>query len=132
MGSEMCIRDRGTAEQMTSANQESGAQAHVLRPLSPHLPIYKPQINSTMSILNRISGSFLTLVVTSFYLVYLKLGPVCLSFENFYQFLFYSSKLTLITLEMTALALAYHVYAGVRHLLMDFSGNLVGKAGKKH
>lgn len=122
----------GTAEQKTSANQESGAQAHVLRPLSPHLPIYKPHINSTMSILNRISGSFLTLVVTSFYLIYLKLGPVCLSFENFYQFLFYSSKLTLITLEMTALALAYHVYAGVRHLLMDFSGNLIGKAGKEH
>ncbi|PPD77571.1 hypothetical protein GOBAR_DD25511 [Gossypium barbadense] len=29
-----------------------------LRPLSPHLPIYKPQLSATLSITNRISGAF--------------------------------------------------------------------------
>ncbi|MBA0836111.1 hypothetical protein Goarm_008349 [Gossypium armourianum] len=30
-----------------------------LRPLSPHLPIYKPQLSATLSITNRISSAFL-------------------------------------------------------------------------
>ncbi|CAI0428817.1 unnamed protein product [Linum tenue] len=95
---------------------------HVLRPLSPHLPVYKPQLSSTSSISNRISGAFLTANVLAFYMLCLKTGPLCLTFENFYQFLFYSSKLTLVSAELAALAMSYHVYAGVRHLLKDFSG----------
>ncbi|KAH1066958.1 hypothetical protein J1N35_031945 [Gossypium stocksii] len=37
-----------------------------LRPLSPHLPDYKPQLSATLSITNRISGAFLatTLLVS--------------------------------------------------------------------
>ena len=40
--------------------------------------------------------------------------------ENFYQFLFYSSKLIPISVEIAALALSYHLCNGVRHLLTDF------------
>lgn len=107
-----------------SNKAEETTQANFLRPLSPHLPIYKPQLNSTLSILNRVSGSFLAIIVTSFYLLYMKLGLVCLSFESFYQLLFYSSKLTLFSLEMAALAMVYHVVYGVKHLVADFSGKL--------
>ena len=94
---------------------------HNLRPLSPHLPIYKPQLTSTFPISHRISGAFLATLVFFFYLLYLKIGLICFTYENFYQFFFYSSKLILISVEITALALSYHLYNGVRHLLTDFS-----------
>lgn len=97
---------------------------NVFRPLSPHLPIYQPQLNSTMSILNRISGIYLSALVLAFYLVSMKMGSICFSHGSFYQFFFYSSKLSLLSAEVAALALSYHVYAGVRHLLMDASGTV--------
>ncbi len=94
---------------------------HILRPLSPHLPIYKPQLTSTFSIFHRISGAFLATIVLFFYLLCLKMGLICFTYANFYGFFFYSSKLILISVEITALALSYHLYNGVRHLLTDFS-----------
>lgn len=94
----------------------------IFRPLSPHLPIYKPQLTSTFPIFHRISGAFLVTIVLFFYLLCLKIGLICFTYENFYQFCFYSSKLILIAVEITALALSYHLYNGVRHLLTDFSG----------
>jgi succinate dehydrogenase cytochrome b556 subunit len=97
---------------------------NILRPLSPHLPIYKPQLSSTFSIFHRITGAFLSTMVLGFYLVFLKAGLICLTFESFYLFLFSSSKLILLSLEISALALSYHLFNGVRHLLTDFSGNL--------
>lgn len=97
---------------------------NILRPLSPHLPIYQPQLSSTFSIFHRITGAFLSTMVLGFHLVFLKAGLICLTFESFYQFLFSSSKLILLSLEISALALSYHLFHGVRHLLTDFSGNL--------
>ncbi|KAJ6411774.1 hypothetical protein OIU84_008370 [Salix udensis] len=92
--------------------------SHILRPLSPHLPIYKPQVDATFSIVNRISAAFLSAIVLSFCLICLKAGSICFSYYNFYQFLFYSSKLILPAIDITAgLALAYHLFYGVRHLL---------------
>ncbi|KAL6556222.1 hypothetical protein OROGR_005510 [Orobanche gracilis] len=97
---------------------------NVLRPLSPHLPIYKPQISSTTSILNRISGVYLSAYALAFYIVPMKLGSIYFSYGFFYQFLFHSSKLSLLSSEIAALALAYHACAGIRHLLMDVSGTV--------
>ena len=102
-----------------------------LRPLSPHLPIYKPQLTSTFPISHRISGAFLATLVLFFYLLCLKMGLICFTYENFYQFFFYSSKLILISVEITALALSYHLYNGVRHLLTDFSGFIFLRIGRK-
>ncbi|KAF3655255.1 Succinate dehydrogenase cytochrome subunit [Capsicum annuum] len=93
---------------------------NILRLLYPHLPIYKPQLTSTHSISHRISRAFLATIVFFFYLLCLKIGLICFTHENFYQFFFYSSKLILISIEITALALYYHLYNGVHHLLMDF------------
>ncbi|CAA0825447.1 Succinate dehydrogenase subunit 3-1-mitochondrial [Striga hermonthica] len=109
---------------LADTSKEENLKKNVLRPLSPHLPIYKPQLSSTTSILNRISGVYLTAYVLGFYLVPIKLGSVSFSYEGFYQFLFYSSKLSLLSTEIAALAFAYHAYAGVRHLLMDVSGTV--------
>jgi succinate dehydrogenase (ubiquinone) cytochrome b560 subunit len=95
---------------------------NILRPLSPHLPIYKPQLTSTFPISHRISGAFLATIVFFFDLLCLKIGLICFTYESVYQFFFYSSKLILISVEITALALSYHISNGVRHLLTDFSG----------
>ena len=86
---------------------------NLFRPLSPHLPIYKPQLNSTFPISNRISGALLATIVLFSYLIYLKIGLICFTYDKFYQFLFYSSKVILISIEITALALSYHLYKGV-------------------
>jgi len=89
--------------------------------LRPHLPIYKPQLTSTFPISHRISGAFLATILLFFYLLCLKLGLICFTYTNFYQFFFYSSKLLLISVSIAALALSYYLYNGVRHLLTDFS-----------
>uniref|UniRef100_UPI00300284D5 succinate dehydrogenase subunit 3 n=1 Tax=Hippophae gyantsensis TaxID=193515 RepID=UPI00300284D5 len=63
---------------------------NLLRPLSPHLPIYKPQLTSTFPISHRISGISGPLKFTFFYLLCLKICLICFTYENFYQFFFYS------------------------------------------
>ncbi|PON45750.1 Succinate dehydrogenase [Parasponia andersonii] len=95
---------------------------NILRPLSPHLPIYKPHLTSTLSITNRISGAFLTTLVLSFYLLCLKMGRICFTYDEFYRFFFYSSKLFPVSVEIAALGLSYHLYYGIRHLSADFWG----------
>lgn len=115
--------ENGVAGQMKSKSDTTTFSVEqpnkpTLRPLSPHLPIYKPQLSSTFSIYHRISGILLTTIILSYYLLCQKIGLVCLTYENVHQFFLYSSKLIPISLEITALALAYHVFHGIRHLLM--------------
>lgn len=112
------------AEQIQTGPADT--KKNILRPLSPHLPVYQPHLDSTLSITHRITGAFLSAAILSFHLIYLKMGPVCLTFGEFYQFLFYSSKLTLVSLELCGLALAYHVLNGIRHMRKDFGG-IAGK-----
>ncbi|XP_019413165.1 PREDICTED: succinate dehydrogenase subunit 3-1, mitochondrial-like isoform X4 [Lupinus angustifolius] len=95
----------------------SETRAYGFRPLSPHLPVYQPQLSSTLSIFNRISGALLSTVILLFYMIYMKVGLISLSYDSFYQFLFYSSKLNLLAVEISGLALSYHLYAGIRHLV---------------
>ncbi|KAL3576262.1 hypothetical protein D5086_021545 [Populus alba] len=109
---------RGMSQIEMTSDIDQHNTMHILRPLSPHLPIYRPQVNSTFSIVNRISGAFLSTIVLCFYFICLKTGLICFNYYNFYQFLFYSSKLILTSIDVTAaLALAYHLVYGVRHLL---------------
>ncbi|GAV85542.1 Sdh_cyt domain-containing protein [Cephalotus follicularis] len=96
-----------------------------LRPLSPHLTIYKPQLSSTTSILNRFSACILSGVAFGFCFIYLTLGSTCLSFNGFYQFLFYFSKLNMPILEVSALAMVYHLFAGIGHLVADYGKSKV-------
>ncbi|KAL8034635.1 hypothetical protein ABFX02_12G041100 [Erythranthe guttata] len=59
---------------------------------------------------------FLATILFFFYLLCLKIGLICFTYENVCQLIFYSSKLILISVEITALALSYHIYNGVRCL----------------
>lgn len=100
-------------------------QKNVLRPLSPHLFIYRPQSNSIMSILHRVSGMYLTGTCLLFSLVYMKMGSICFTYPSFYQAVFYSSKLHMLSLEIAALAFAYYVYHGIRHRSIDGVRNIL-------
>ncbi|XP_057525582.1 uncharacterized protein LOC130805000 [Amaranthus tricolor] len=117
-----CISTDSSIKQNYEIKEGMGENKNVLRPLSPHLPVYKPQSHSTMSILNRVSGMYLTGMLVVFHLAYLKAGAICFTYPIFYQAVFYSSKLTLVSLEVAALAFAYHFYYGIRHLMEDYSG----------
>ena len=96
---------------------------NILRPLYPHRgEIWKGR---------DLPFLFLATIVLFFYLLCLKIGLICFTYKNFYQFFFFSSKLILISVEITALALSYHLFNGVRHLLTDFSGFLFLRIGRK-
>ncbi|XP_061348766.1 aconitate hydratase-like [Gastrolobium bilobum] len=101
-----------------SPSRMSETTPSALRPLSPHLPVYQPQLSSTLSIFNRMAGAYLSVIVVLFYMIYMKMGLISLTFDSFYQFLFYSSKLNLLAIEISALAMSYHLYSAIRHLFI--------------
>eukprot|EP00252_Welwitschia_mirabilis_P023091 TRINITY_DN643_c0_g1_i1.p1 TRINITY_DN643_c0_g1~~TRINITY_DN643_c0_g1_i1.p1 ORF type:complete len:276 (-),score=41.03 TRINITY_DN643_c0_g1_i1:321-1148(-) len=109
----------------TDANvsEKSGvASININRPLSPHLSVYRPQINSTLSIFHRITGAFLSAAILSAFLLF-EIGLTSLSFESVYQ-LSQSPILPLVGLIVTnlmILAMCYHVFWGIRHLVYDWS-----------
>ena len=90
---------------------------NILRPLSPHLTISK-----LTPIARRYMYSFLLLTthVIFMYFLFLKIGLICFTYKNFYQFFFFSSKLMLIGATLTALALSYHLFSEVHHLLKPY------------
>lgn len=91
--------------------------AHPVRPVSPHLQIYKPQLTSLLSILHRMTGvlSFGGFIFILIWLVslawdaplYLFLQDVAVSIP------------VQICLYFWSLALVYHLFNGIRHLVWD-------------
>jgi succinate dehydrogenase / fumarate reductase cytochrome b subunit len=89
----------------------------VRRPLSPHLQVYKPQITSVLSIMNRICGvatSVGTLLMV-WWLVASAGSPK--GFASMQGFI--GSWFGLLLLFGWTLALMYHFVAGIRHLAWD-------------
>lgn len=87
------------------------------RPLSPHIQIYRWQINSLTSILHRLSGVALalgTLLVTCWLLA---LSSGAEAFAGVQDFL--RSPLGMFLIFGWSAALFYHVCSGIKHLLMD-------------
>lgn len=87
------------------------------RPLSPHLTVYKPQITSVLSILNRIFGCFMAVStpVLVCWLMAIASGPEAYTslqacFSHWFAKLF---------LLAWAFAFFYHMSNGVRHLFWD-------------
>ncbi|MBS0576671.1 MAG: succinate dehydrogenase, cytochrome b556 subunit [Proteobacteria bacterium] len=87
------------------------------RPLSPHLQVYKWQVQMTSSILHRATGVILAvgaLLVTGGLLA-LSAGP-----ERWMQFLDLAGSIPgRIVLLGVTWALSYHLLNGIRHLLQD-------------
>ena len=87
------------------------------RLISPHLSIYKPQITSILSISHRMSGVFqsLGLLIIVLLLFSLFLG------KNSHEFfmLFINSLIGKAFLFFYVLALCYHLFNGIRHIIWD-------------
>lgn len=96
---------------MAGSNQPSA------RPLSPHLQVYRPEINMVMSILHRISGGALYVgsILLALWLLAVAMGPVYFDLAS----AAWSSWLGRIVLLGYTWALMLHTAGGIRHLIWD-------------
>lgn len=87
------------------------------RPLSPHLQIYRPQLNSITSILVRITGNALLLgaLLVVWWLLAAATGPDYFATVDGIV----TSFLGDLVMFGSVLALWYHALGGVRHLIWD-------------
>ena len=87
------------------------------RPLSPHLTIYRPQINSVTSILHRITGVGLVpgAALVIWWLLAASTGDGYFEFANSVV-VSWPGRLVLVG---SLWALCYHLCTGVRHLIWD-------------
>jgi len=88
-----------------------------LRPLSPHLQVYRWQLTSVLSILHRITGVALAVgtLLLVYWLVATAAGPA--AFATAQEFI--GSILGRLLLFGWTAALFYHLLNGLRHLLWD-------------
>ena len=89
----------------------------VQRPLSPHLQVYRPQISSVLSILHRVTGIALSAgtLLLVWWLVAAATSPA--AFDAVQGFI--ASPVGFVLLFGWTLALFYHFFAGIRHLVWD-------------
>jgi len=95
-----------------------------VRPLSPHMTIYKPQLTSVLSIFHRLTGSLLgLLIVVSFVLFYCSLFYVGFSFQYSICFDLFSrfSTFVLVIGYFVVFVVSFHVLNGIRHLSWDLA-----------
>ena len=87
------------------------------RPLSPHLTIYRPQLNSITSILTRITGNALLLgaLLVVWWFLAASSGPEYFAVANAVLTSWFGDLVML----GSVWALWYHTLAGVRHLIWD-------------
>lgn len=99
------------------AQDETQSSKRPQRPLSPHIQIYKREINMVMSILHRITGAALYggTVLLAWWLVAAASGPEAFASAN----RLLASPLGLLVLFGFTWALMHHMLGGVRHLIWD-------------
>ncbi len=88
------------------------------RPLSPHISIYRPQINSITSIINRVTGIAMSLAAVLIVWWLLAAATSAAYFDLVNGLL--TSWFGLLILFGSLWALWFHFLGGVRHLVMDF------------
>jgi succinate dehydrogenase cytochrome b subunit len=88
-----------------------------LRPLSPHLQIYRWQLTSVLSILHRLTGVALAVgtLLLVYWIIATAAGPA--AFATAQEFI--GSIVGRLLLFGWTLALFYHLANGIRHLLWD-------------
>ena len=89
----------------------------VPRPLSPHLQVYRPQITSVLSIMNRVTGiaSAVGTLMLVWWLAAAATGPQAFGRVQW----FIGSPLGLFLLFGWTASLFYHLFGGLRHLAWD-------------
>jgi succinate dehydrogenase / fumarate reductase, cytochrome b subunit len=95
------------------------------RPLSPHLQVYRLPMAALMSITHRITGVILSggFILVTLFLVCAAIG------EKYYTAVmnFAQSGLGLFILIGWSLALYYHTFNGIRHLVWDWCPSTISK-----
>jgi succinate dehydrogenase / fumarate reductase, cytochrome b subunit len=93
------------------------AKHTIERPISPHLSIYRPQINMVMSIVHRITGGALYFGTTllAAWLVAAAMGEREFAFVN----ALFGHPIGLLVLLGYSWALLHHMLGGLRHLTWD-------------
>jgi succinate dehydrogenase / fumarate reductase cytochrome b subunit len=91
--------------------------AHDIRPLSPDIQIYRPQLTSVLSITHRITGIALSVGAVSlvFWLIAAAAGPQAYAAVQG----FLRSSIGLVLLFGCTFALFFHLCNGIRHLVWD-------------
>lgn len=99
------------------------------RPLSPHLTIYKPQLNSITSILVRITGNamLVSAILVVWWLMAAASGPEYFATVDGWV----TSFLGDIVMSLSVLGLWFHALGGVRHLVWDAGYGLDPETGDK-
>ncbi|QKX02924.1 succinate dehydrogenase, cytochrome b556 subunit [Wolbachia endosymbiont of Litomosoides sigmodontis] len=94
------------------------------RPLSPHLQIYKIQVTGFFSMVHRLTGIllFLLLVVLSWYFILHIYFPALLVVE--YLEVLLSTFIAKLAYVLCFMSFLYHFLNGIRHLLWDAGFNL--------
>ncbi len=89
----------------------------VRRPLSPHLQVYRPQLTSILSIMNRVTGLAASAgtILLVWWLVAAATGPQ--AFDRVQWFI--GSPVGLFMLFGWTASLFYHFFGGLRHLAWD-------------
>lgn len=89
----------------------------VRRPLSPHLQVYRPQLTSIMSIMNRVTGIAVSVgtLLLVWWLVAAASGPSAFAAVQW----FLATPVGLFMLFGWTTALFWHFYGGIRHLAWD-------------
>ena len=99
-------------------NKIQGAEATPgARPLSPHLQIYRPQITSVLSILNRLTG--IGMIIATVLIVWWFLAAAIGA--DYYNLVngFMTSWLGILILVGSLWAFWFHFFNGMRHLRWD-------------
>jgi succinate dehydrogenase / fumarate reductase cytochrome b subunit len=87
------------------------------RPLSPHLTIYRPQLNSITSILVRITGNamLISAILVVWWMMAAASGPEYYATIDGIVTSFFGD----LVMTLSVLGLWYHALGGVRHLIWD-------------
>jgi len=104
---------------MAEATSEQTARA---RPLSPHLQIYRRQINMVMSIFHRLTGIALYFgaLLFAWWLIAAATGPDYFDYVNG----LFATWPGMIVLVGYTWALIHHLLGGLRHFVWDTGANL--------
>lgn len=99
----------------------ANAAKPTVRPLSPHLSVYRMPLAGILSITHRITGVGLTLgmVLLTYWIVSAAYGPD--SYDEAMAYI--ASPLGLLILFGFSVALFFHLCNGIRHLLWDAGRN---------
>ena len=99
------------------ADAKSERNLRIERPLSPHLQVYRPPINMTMSIIHRLTGVALYFgtILLAWWLTAAATGPAYFSYVSGV----FGSLPGRVVLIGYTWALLHHMLGGLRHFLWD-------------